>query len=87
MIKTYNSIEKVKGSIAQVRAEGVKLGELAEIKLRDGRSTLAEVISFSGDKVNLQIYRGTRGVSTGDHAFSFKTYAGCFRRFTSRTCI
>ncbi len=66
MIKTYNSIEKVKGSIAQVRAEGVKLGELAEIKLRDGRSTLAEVISFSGDKVNLQIYRGTRGVSTGD---------------------
>ncbi|HQQ22891.1 MAG TPA: V-type ATP synthase subunit B, partial [Spirochaetota bacterium] len=39
---------------------------LAEIKLRDGRSTLAEVISFSGDKVNLQIYRGTRGVSTGD---------------------
>lgn len=66
MIKTYNSIEKVKGSIAQVRAEGVKLGELAEIKLRDGRSTLAEVISFNGDKVNLQIYRGTRGVSTGD---------------------
>lgn len=66
MIKTYNSIERIKGSIAQVKAEGVKLGELAEIKMKDGRSTLAEVISFSGDRVNLQIYRGTRGVSTGD---------------------
>lgn len=66
MIVTYNSIDKIKGSIAQVKAEGVKLGELAHIKMRDGRSTLAEVISFDGDKVNLQIYRGTKGVSTGD---------------------
>jgi len=66
MVKTYNHIEKIKGSIAQIKAENVRLGELAQVKMRDGRTTLAEVISFNGDKVNLQIYSGTKGVSTGD---------------------
>ncbi len=66
MVLTYNKIERIKGSIAQIRAEGVKLGELAQVKMRDGRATLAEVISFDKDKVNLQIYSGTKGVSTGD---------------------
>lgn len=66
MLKTYNKIERIKGSIAQVKAEGVSLGELAHIKLRDGRSTLSEVISFDNDLVNLQVYQGTKGVSTGD---------------------
>lgn len=66
MVKTYNRIEQIKGSIAQVKAEGVKLGELAQIKMRNGNSTLAEVISFDRDVVNLQIFQGTRGVSTGD---------------------
>jgi len=66
MVKTYNRIERIKGSIAQVQAEGVTLGELAQIKMRDGRSTLGEAISFDRDKVNLQVYSGTKGVSTGD---------------------
>jgi len=66
MVKTYNRIERIKGSIAQVKAEGVQLGELAQIKMRDGRSTLAEVIGFDENKVNLQVYTGTKGVSTGD---------------------
>ncbi|HRX14877.1 MAG: V-type ATP synthase subunit B [Spirochaetes bacterium] len=66
MIKAYNKIERIKGSIAQVKAEGVFLGELAQVKMKSGGSTLAEVISFDGDRVNLQIYQGTKGVSTGD---------------------
>ncbi len=66
MVKTYNRIERIKGSIAQVQAEGVKLGELAQIKTKDGRVTLAEVISFDHNRVNLQVYSGTKGVSTGD---------------------
>ncbi|HSA34605.1 MAG TPA: V-type ATP synthase subunit B [bacterium] len=66
MVRTYHRIERIKGSIAQIRAEGVKLGELAQVKMRDGRSSLAEVISFDDDKVTLQIYTGTKGVSTGD---------------------
>lgn len=66
MVKSYNRIDKIKGSIAQVRAEGVMLGELAQIKMSDGRQTLGEVISFDHDRVNLQIFTGTKGVSTGD---------------------
>jgi V/A-type H+-transporting ATPase subunit B len=66
MVKAYNKIERIKGSIAQVRAEGVSLGELAQIKMKTGTSTLAEVISFDDDRVNLQVYQGTKGVSTGD---------------------
>lgn len=66
MLISYNRIERIKGSIARVRAEGVRLGELAHIKMQDGRSTLAEVIGFTGDMVSLQIYAGTKGVSTGD---------------------
>ncbi|MFO7735623.1 MAG: V-type ATP synthase subunit B [bacterium] len=66
MVKTYNRIERIKGSIAQVRAEGASLRELAQIKMQDGRSTLAEVIGFDENRVNLQIFVGTKGVSTGD---------------------
>ncbi len=66
MVRTYNKIEKIKGSIAQVKADGVMLGELAAVKMRDGRATLAEVIGFDRESVNLQIYSGTKGVSTGD---------------------
>lgn len=66
MIKSYNRIERIKGSIAEVKAEGVGLGELAEIRMMDGRFTLAEVIGFDRDRVNIQVYTGTQGVSTGD---------------------
>ena len=66
MVKTYNRIERIKGSIAQVKAEGVMLGELAQIKMSDGRSTLGQVIGFNGDRVSLQIFAGTKGVGTGD---------------------
>lgn len=66
MIKSYNRIERIKGSIAEVKAEGVGLGELAEIRMIDGRFTLAEVIGFDRDRVNVQVYTGTQGVSTGD---------------------
>ncbi len=66
MIKSYNRIERIKGSIAEVKAEGVGLGELAEIRMIDGRFTLAEVIGFDRDRVNIQVYTGTQGVSTGD---------------------
>ncbi len=66
MVKTYNRIERIKGSIAQVKAEGVMLGELAQIKMNDGRSTLGQVIGFNGDRVSLQIFAGTKGVGTGD---------------------
>ncbi|MCI4625572.1 MAG: V-type ATP synthase subunit B [Candidatus Magnetoovum sp. WYHC-5] len=66
MIKTYNHIEKIKGSIAQIQATGIKLGELAQITLKDGRTTYAEAIKVSTDSVIVQIFGGTKGVSTDD---------------------
>ena len=66
MFKSYTKIDRIKGSIAQIRAEDIALGELAQIKMKDGRTSLAEVISFNGKIVNLQVFAGTKGISTGD---------------------
>ncbi len=66
MQKEYNRIENIKGNIIEVRAEGVGLNELAQITLKNGDTSLAEVIGFREDKVSLQVFAGTKGVSTGD---------------------
>lgn len=66
MIKSYNRIEKIKGSIAEVQAKDIKLGELAQITLKDGRTSYAEAIKIGSDSVTVQIYAGTKGVSTND---------------------
>jgi len=66
MLKSYTKIDRIKGSIAQIMAEGIALGELAQIKMKDGRTSLAEVISFNGQIVNLQVFAGTKGISTSD---------------------
>jgi len=65
MNKVYNKIESIVGSVITVRAEGVRYNELAEITTRFGKS-LAEVNKIDGDVVSLQIFAGSRGVSTGD---------------------
>ncbi len=66
MQKQYNRIENIKGNIIEVRAKGVGLNELAQVVLRSGETSLAEVISFNEDKVSLQVFTGTKGISTGD---------------------
>ena len=66
MNKVYSRIESINGSVITVRAEGVKLNELAEITTRFGKS-LAEVNKIDRDIVSLQVFAGCRGVSTGDH--------------------
>ncbi|MFA6936660.1 MAG: V-type ATP synthase subunit B [Treponema sp.] len=66
MNKVYSRIESINGSVITVRAEGVKLNELAEITTRFGKS-LAEVNKIDRVIVSLQVFAGGRGVSTGDH--------------------
>jgi V/A-type H+-transporting ATPase subunit B len=48
-----------------VRAEGVSNEELAEVKTRRGTS-LAKVIKIDRDLVSLQVFAGSRGISTDD---------------------
>ncbi len=66
MQKQYNRIENIKGNIIEVRATDVGLNELAQVVLQSGETSLAEVISFNEDRVSLQVFTGTKGISTGD---------------------
>ncbi len=61
--KIYHKIDALSGSVATLRAEGVKYGEIAEVASRAGTS-LAQVIKLDGPNVTLQIFAGARGVDT-----------------------
>ena len=65
MNKVYSKIESINGSVITVKANGVKLNELAEIETRFGKS-LAEVNKIDGENVSLQVFAGGRGVATND---------------------
>ena len=61
--KVYHKIDALSGSIATLRAEGVKYNEIAEVESRAGTS-LAQLIKLDGPNVTLQIFAGARGVDT-----------------------
>ena len=61
--KVYHQIDALSGSVATLRAEGVKYNEIAEVESRAGTS-LAQVIKLDGPNVTLQIFAGARGVDT-----------------------
>ncbi len=65
MQKTYNRIIQIAGNVITVEAKDVGYSDLAEISSRAGKS-LAQVIRIDGEKVYLQVFAGSRGISTGD---------------------
>ena len=65
MRKVYNKVESVSGNVIAVRAADVTYEELAEITTRRGKS-LAQVIKLEDELVSLQVFAGSRGVSTDD---------------------
>ncbi|MDK2976541.1 MAG: V/A-type H+/Na+-transporting ATPase subunit, partial [Candidatus Marinimicrobia bacterium] len=65
MKKVYNRILSVIGNVITVRAEGVSYEELAEVTTSRGK-TLAQVIKIDQDVVSLQVFAGSKGVSTED---------------------
>ncbi|MBS4167477.1 V-type ATP synthase subunit B [Parachlamydia sp. AcF125] len=66
MKKVYDRINDMRGNLITVTAQGVSLGELARIDLRDGRHIYASVLRIEGETVTLQVFQNTRGISTGD---------------------
>jgi V/A-type H+-transporting ATPase subunit B len=58
-------ITEITGNIASLHARGISLGELAVIE-SPGKKTLGQVIRISGDTVTLQVFGGTKGLSTND---------------------
>ncbi len=65
MQKVYTNIIQIAGDVITVEAEGVGYNDIARISLRSGAS-LAQVIRIDGKKVSLQVFSGSRGISTGD---------------------
>lgn len=66
MRKIYDKIQSVRGSLITIKAERAALGELAEVRRKDGSTGLASVLSFNEGIVTLQVFESTRGISTGD---------------------
>ena len=65
MRKVCTKILSIVGNVVTVRADGVSYEELAEI-YSSGEKSLAQVIRMDKDIVYLQVFTGSRGISTGD---------------------
>ncbi len=65
MRKYYDKITRISGNVVTVNAADVGYDELAVIE-SEGRTSLAQVIHLEGERVSLQVFAGTQGVSTGD---------------------
>ncbi|MEA3305254.1 MAG: V-type ATP synthase subunit B, partial [Candidatus Omnitrophota bacterium] len=65
MHKVYTNIIQIAGDVITVEAEGVGCMDIAEVTTRQGVS-LAQVIRLDGKRVSLQVFAGSRGISTGD---------------------
>ncbi len=65
MQKVYTNIIQIAGDVITVEAGDVGYNEIAEIQTSRGMS-LAQVIRLDGKKVSLQVFAGSKGISTGD---------------------
>jgi V/A-type H+-transporting ATPase subunit B len=63
MYKIYHRIDRIAGNVIILRAEGVRYRELAEVASSRGTS-LAQVIRLEAGRVYLQVFAGSRGIST-----------------------
>ncbi|NLB69055.1 MAG: V-type ATP synthase subunit B [Lentisphaerae bacterium] len=63
MNKVYHKIDNSSGSVINLRADGVRYYELAEVTSR-GQNSLAQVIKIDGNSVSLQVFSGARGIAT-----------------------
>ncbi|HMP76824.1 MAG TPA: V-type ATP synthase subunit B [Kiritimatiellia bacterium] len=63
MHKTYQQIEQIAGNVIVVKADDVGYRELAQVTSAQGTS-LAQVIRLEGERVFLQVFAGSRGIST-----------------------
>jgi V/A-type H+-transporting ATPase subunit B len=70
MQKIYTNILQISGDVITVEAEGVGYLEIAQVTTKQGVS-LAQVIRIDEKKVSLQVFAGSRGVSTGDRVRFF----------------
>ena len=65
MRKVYHKIIQIAGNVITGEADNVAYNDLAEVTSSRGVS-LAQVIRLQDNKVFLQVFAGSRGISTGD---------------------
>jgi len=65
MQKVYTNIVQIAGDVITVEADNVGYMEIAQVYTRRGTS-LSQVIRIDGNRVFLQVFAGSKGVSTGD---------------------
>ncbi len=65
MRKVHSKILNIAGNVITVKASGVSNQELAQVRSSRGIS-LAQVIRIDQEMVSLQVFAGSRGVSTND---------------------
>ena len=68
----YAGLSEINGPLVCLEgAKGVSYDEIAEIKLEDGTKRLGRVVEMQGDKVVLQVFEGTNGISLTNTKISF----------------
>ena len=68
----YAGLSEINGPLVCLKgAKGVSYDEIAEIKLEDGTKRLGSVVEMQGDKVVLQVFEGTNGISLTNTKISF----------------
>lgn len=68
----YVGLSEINGPLVCLEgAKGVSYDEIAEIKLEDGTKRLGRVVEMQGDKVVLQVFEGTNGISLTNTKISF----------------
>ncbi|MFH1547164.1 MAG: V-type ATP synthase subunit B [bacterium] len=65
MRKVYSKIDQIAGNVVSLKASNVGYEDLAVVESERG-SSLAQVIKLDHDQVFLQVFAGTKGVSSGD---------------------
>lgn len=63
--KVYTNIIQIAGDVITVEAEDVGYNHIARVETKRGVS-LAQVIRIDGKRVSLQVFAGSKGISTGD---------------------
>jgi len=66
MKKVYDKIVDMRGNLVTVTGKNIHMGELARIEKKDGTALYASVLRIDGEKVTLQAFENTRGISTND---------------------
>ena len=65
MRKVYTIIDQISGNVIRLKASNVGFDDIAVVE-SEHVTSLAQVIRLQNDGVYLQVFAGTKGISTGD---------------------